>query len=130
MAKPRRLGLKFLALCASLFATYMALLLLVTDGYAGRGAAALLAALSLTAADALWRAKPWAFRASAALAIATLATVVGAGIVSGELAGAGASVMLVVVFVVPTLAYVANVMATLHPPAAAPPRAPATGRAP
>jgi hypothetical protein len=130
MAKRRRVGLKMLALCAAAFAALMALLLLGADGYAGRGAAALLGALSLTAADALWRARPWAFRASAALAATTLATVVAGGIVSGDLAGAGASLMLAVVFLVPTLAYVANVVATLHPPAAAPARAPATGRAP
>jgi hypothetical protein len=130
MAKQRRVGLKILALCAALFAALMALLLFVTDGYAGRGADALLGALSLTAADALWCARPWAFRASAALAITTLATVVAGGIVSGDLAGAGASLMLAVVFLVPTLAYVASVVATLHPPAAAPARAPAIGRAP
>ena len=130
MAKRRLVGLKILALCAAAFAALMALLLLDADSYAGRGAAALLGALSLTAADALWRARPWAFRASAALAATTLATVTTAGVLSGDLAGAGASLLLAVVFLVPILAYVASVMVTLHPPAAAPARVPAPGRAP
>jgi len=130
MAKRRPVGLKILALCAALFAALMALLLLDADGYAGRGATALLGALSLTAADALWRARPWAFRASAALALATLATVLAGGVASGDLAGVGAWLLLSVVFLLPTLAYVASVMATLHPPAAAPARAPSPGRTP
>jgi hypothetical protein len=130
MAKQRPVGLTLLALCAALFAALMALLLLDADGYARRGALALLGALSLTAADALWHARPWAFRASAALATAFAATVLAAGATSGDLAGAGAWLLLIVVFLLPTLGYVASVMATLHPPAAPPTRVPSPGWVP
>jgi hypothetical protein len=130
MAKQRHVGLTLLALCAALFAAFMALLLLDADGYARRGAVALLGALSLAAADALWHARPWAFRASAALAAAFAATMLAAGAASGDLAGAGAWLLLVVVFLLPALAYVASVLATLHPPAVPPARAPSPGWVP
>jgi len=122
MAKQRPVGLAILALCAFLFAALMALLLLDADGHARRGAVALLGALSLTAADALWHGRPWAFRASAALALAFAAAIVAAGSAWGDPAGTGACLLLIVVFLLPALAYVAGVTAA--------PRASSTGRAP
>src|SRR4051794_38712122 len=121
MAKQRPVGLTLLALCAALFAALMALLLLDADGYARRGAVALLGALALAAADALWHARPWAFRASAALAAAFASTILAAGATSGDLAGTGAWLLLIVVFLLPALVYVAGAMAA---------RAPSPGRTP
>ena len=75
---------------------------------AGRGAAALLAGLSAVVAEALFRARPWVWRASLALALAYAATLLAAGSL-GDGADLGAALfflMMSAVVVVPMLAYI------------------------
>jgi hypothetical protein len=75
---------------------------------AGRGAAALLAGLAAVVAEALFRARPWVWRASLALALAYAATLLAAGSL-GDGADLGAALfflMMSAVVVVPMLAYI------------------------
>jgi hypothetical protein len=72
-----------MAVTAALFAVLLCFVLLYTDpgGYAPRdllirGYVAILAVLSLITAEAIWRVRPWAYRAGRALAILTLAVFV------------------------------------------------------
>ncbi len=88
---------------------------------AGRGAAALLAGLSAVVTEALWRARPWVWRASLALAVAYAAVVLGAASI-GDGGDLGAAIFLLTVsavVVVPMLAYIrarAKVMWPKQPP--------------
>jgi hypothetical protein len=71
-------GFHAAALCAALFGTIMAVVVLEVDTGSGdqwgrmwmRACAALLAALSGVVTEALWRPRPWAYRATLALALA------------------------------------------------------------
>ncbi len=75
-ARPRLRGFEVAGAGAAGFAALMAAGLFRLDAAGGRawltllarGAAALLAALSAVAAEALWRARPWARRAALAVA--------------------------------------------------------------
>lgn len=75
-------GFYLLSICAAAFGVCAALVAGLTEneGRPGetilvRALAALLACLSAVAAEALWRARPWAYRASLALAVAYAAAV-------------------------------------------------------
>jgi len=73
--KPERFP--FSGMFAAFFALLMTLVLVtlpaeVPLSSVARGAAGVLAALSIVAAEALWRPRPWAYRASAALALANI----------------------------------------------------------
>jgi hypothetical protein len=77
------LGFHAAALCAAMFGTIMAVVVLQVDTGSGdqwgrmwmRACAALLAALSGVVTEALWRPRPWAYRATLALALAYTAVV-------------------------------------------------------
>lgn len=70
-------GFYFVAICAAAVGAFMAPMLWVPDEWLPvRAAAALLAALSGVAAEALWRARPWAYRATLTLALAYAAVVI------------------------------------------------------
>jgi hypothetical protein len=76
-------GFYFASVCAAGFGAMMALGFLAADQpggsvletFAARAATALLAALAAVAAEALWNARPWAYRATLALALAYTASV-------------------------------------------------------
>ncbi|HEU4559016.1 MAG TPA: hypothetical protein VFS20_14245 [Longimicrobium sp.] len=69
-------GFYFAALCAAAFGAVMVAVMLPADeSLVVRAPAALLAALSGVAAEALWRARPWAYRATLTLALAYAAVV-------------------------------------------------------
>lgn len=75
-------GFHAAALCAASFGTIMAMVVLELDGGDPwgrmwmRACAALLAALSGVVTEALWRPRPWAYRATLALALAYTAVVI------------------------------------------------------
>ena len=77
-------GFYFASVCAAAFGAMMAVWFLVTgepgsewlEAIAVRGVAALLAALSGVAAEALWNARRWAYPATLALALVYTASVV------------------------------------------------------
>jgi len=78
-----------MAVTAALFAVLLCFVLLNGDpgGYAPRDLAirayvGILAVLSLITAEAIWRVRPWAYRAGRALAILTLAVFAIPGLVS------------------------------------------------
>ena len=111
---------------------------------AGRGAAALLAGLAAVVTEALWRARPWVWRASLSLALAFAATVaVAFGADGGDDLEVAISVLLMcAVVIVPLLVYIRNRSKALfgHPrpphaapiavPRPSPPPAPRTGGRP
>lgn len=75
-------GFYFASMCAAAFGGCMALLAGLVENLGSppvmiliRAVAGLLACLSAVAAEALWRARPWAYRASLALALAYAAAV-------------------------------------------------------
>jgi len=121
-------GFYLAALCAVGFGARMVRALLEADAARGsRLCAALLAALSAVAAEALWRARPWAFRASVTLAFTAAllgaATVVAMRdpfirAVAPALVGAGAIV------VIPILMYLHHRSRQMWPGAGARVRAP------
>jgi peptidoglycan/LPS O-acetylase OafA/YrhL len=92
----------------------------------GRGAAGLLAVLSAVVTEALWRARPWVWRASLALALA-YAVIVFVSTTADPASNVGeafALLMASAVVVVPLLAYVrsrAKVMWPKQPPRSAAP---------
>lgn len=87
-----------------------------------RGAAAVLAALSAVVVEALWRVRPWAWRASVALAVAYAAAVVAVFCTMHDGAGVAIPVLLASLVVVgPILAYVRDRSRALWP--RTPPRA-------
>ena len=69
----------------------------------GRGAAALLAVLAAVVTEALWRARPWVWRASLALAVAFSVAVL---VTFGDMEEALGVLLASMVVVVPLLAYV------------------------
>ncbi len=98
------------------------------NGLLGRGSVALLAALAAVVTEALWRARPWVWRASLALALAYVAVVLAAftgsdrgGIEVAVGVLAGSSTVLV-----PLLMYIRHRSRRLWPPA---PRAASHARA-
>jgi hypothetical protein len=62
-------GLRLLALVAAFFASVMMLVVAAAVSAGAGGTAGLLCVLAAVAAEALWHGRPWAFRASAALAL-------------------------------------------------------------
>jgi hypothetical protein len=94
----------------------------------GRGVAAVLAGLSAVATEALWRARPWVWRASLTLAVAYAVAVLvafGADSMSSIMDGVGVLLVSATV-VVPLLAYIhrrAKVMWPKPPPRSAAPTA-------
>jgi hypothetical protein len=88
---------------------------------AGRGAAGLLAVLSAVVTEALWRARPWVWRASLALALAYAVTILVACGIDFSWVGV---VLASAVVVVPLLAYIrgrARMMWPGQPPQSAAP---------
>jgi O-antigen/teichoic acid export membrane protein len=77
-------GFAGLAVCSALFGLAMGLAFLDTSTLdqpvATRAVVAVIAALSLVNAEALWRVRPWAYRASRALAASVVAAIVLAGL--------------------------------------------------
>ncbi|HYH78662.1 MAG TPA: hypothetical protein VEX86_02670 [Longimicrobium sp.] len=90
--------------------------------FAWRGAAALLAALGAVVTEALWRARPWVWRASVVLAVAYAAVVlVGFGAPGDDSLEAGIGILVASAVVVgPILAYIRYRAQTLWPPLPAP----------
>jgi len=77
----------FSGLFAAFFAVVMVLMLATLPGPPGgaevwlmRGTLAVLGALAVVATEALWRVRPWAWRASAALALAHTVAALGWGL--------------------------------------------------
>ena len=113
MQRNQPFGFFVAGFCSALFAWGMLMLLL--DPYVagepdlrGRGAAALLAALSIMTTEALWCTRPWAWRASLSLALAYAAVVLLAfGTDSDNGLGSAMLVLVMSSFVlVPTLIYI------------------------
>jgi len=109
------LGFYLAGLCSAVFAAVMAWMLASSGTFGGAGslqgraAAALLAVLAAVATEALWCARPWAYRASAALAVAYGAAVLALAFAQNGIAGVMAACWLLVasaVVVVPIVAYV------------------------
>lgn len=116
-------GFYVASVCAASFGALMAVMVLLMDqgdglvwrAIPGRAAAALLAALSGVAAEALWRARPWAWRASLALAVAYAALVTLFSVVGNE-GGLVAALWILIssgVVVVPLLMYIRSRSAAL-----------------
>jgi hypothetical protein len=87
-----------------------------------RGATALLAALSGVVTEALWRARPWAWRASVALALVYVAAVL-AVFGGGQPGGVATALGLLAAscpVVAPLLIYIRGHSRTLWPPAKQP----------
>jgi hypothetical protein len=99
-------GLQLLGICAALFAGAMAILLLEGGSAAYHAAAGLLGMLALVTADALWQARPWAFRASAALAVAFVAVVAVGGYVVHDVGGTFALLFLSIAVIGWALVYI------------------------
>jgi len=136
-------GFYVASVCAAAFGVLMAMAGLVMDdgggpgwgAIPGRAAAGLLAALSAVAAEALWRARPWAWRASRALAVTYAALVVTVCAAIGETAAVFVALWILIpsaMVVAPLLMYIRNRSADLfgtpfiprppvHPPAPYPP---------
>ncbi|HET7461952.1 MAG TPA: hypothetical protein VFJ82_11920 [Longimicrobium sp.] len=122
--------------CAAWFGFWMVMVVLygmnpADDGVSwtssplGRGAASVLAALSAVVAEALWRARPWAWRASVALAVVYAAAVLAVSATVRDGVGTGLTVLLASSVVVgPILAYVRGRSRNLWPPARARARPP------
>jgi len=87
-----------------------------------RGATALLAALAGVVTEALWRARPWAWRASLVMALVYVAAVAA---VFGSKADGVETVLAVLVssgvVLMPILAYIRSRCRMLWPPTASPP---------
>ncbi len=110
-------GFYVCALCAAGFCVFALLAMLTANeqnagslaGLAVRGPAMLLATLAAVTAEALWRARPWAFRASVTLALVYAATLA-ASLVSLWSTDEAGSVFLLLIFsgfgVVPMLGYI------------------------
>lgn len=124
MSSRTPVGFYVAAIFAATFGALMALAVLALDGESWhpwetvllRGPAAVLAALSAVAAEALWRARPWAWRASLALALAYGALVTLICVVMRELQGVFAAIWILLVsapVVVPLLLYIRNRSADL-----------------
>ncbi len=126
------LGFYVAALCAAGFGVLMGGTVVALDGAAaggavgmvlGRAAAALLAALSAVAAEALWNARPWAWRASLVLALAYAAAVTLFCAVGGGVAGGVAAFMILVPsggVLIPLLMYIRDRCAAMFGPALIP----------
>jgi len=105
-------GFYLAALCAGGFGALMVRALLELDASRGGGprlCAALLAALSAVAAEALWRARPWAFRASVTLAVTAALLGASAMVAMRDpfvLAGALVLAAAGMIVVIPMLAYI------------------------
>jgi hypothetical protein len=129
-------GFYFVSMCAAAFGGCMALVAALMENLGSpretllvRALAGLLACLSGVAAEALWNARPWAYRASLALALVYAAAVT---LLTLAVEGVGG---LMVAFwilffsawvVVPIMMYVRNRSSTLfgtpRPPSPVPPR--------
>jgi len=116
-------GFYLAALCVAAFGALMAgILALGLDGEGtwhtllGRASAALLGALSALAAEALWRARPWAWRASRTLAGSYVAVVAVLCIAIGEAAAVFVALGILIpsaMVVAPLLMYIRNRSADL-----------------
>lgn len=116
MSRPP-VGFRVLAVCAGVYGVSAAAVMLGAGNATGRGGPGLLAAVALVAAEALWSGRPWAFRASVALAAGFYLSV----LLASTAIGFGPAVFIIVMtaaFIGPALAYVGSRMARLH--AAAP----------
>ncbi|HSU13868.1 hypothetical protein [Longimicrobium sp.] len=90
-------------------------------GVVFRGAGVLLSALALVTAEAIWRVRPWAYRAGAALAWSTIGCFVVpalAGLLMGELLGAFGMLLaagFIAFPVLPMVGYLRRMHPQLHP---------------
>jgi peptidoglycan/LPS O-acetylase OafA/YrhL len=121
---------------SALFLALMGFVLFILDGEAGetaltRGMVAVLAALSAVVTEALWRARPWAARASWALAIAFVAAVVIRTTTMGPrwLEPMGVVLVCCLCVVGPIVGYIHRTSRKLFPRRPAPGVAPAQGPA-
>jgi len=120
--------------CAAWFGFWMVVVLCTMDpagddgpwsAALSRGMAAVLAALSAVVTEALWRVRPWAYRASVALAVAYAAAVLVTVAATGEGVESAVLVLLAsAVVVVPILGYVESRSQVLWPPGPAQVRTP------
>jgi len=108
------LGFYVAAVCAAVFGAAMVRLALVPFWWGHldvlvRAAALVLAGLSAVAAEALWRARPWAYRASLALAVAYACVLAIKGFLNDGMDGVVTAVWMLIlsaIVVVPLVAYV------------------------
>ena len=134
-------GFYFVSVCAAAFGAIMAMVAGLMENLGNpeetiliRAVAGLLACLSGVAAEALWRARPWAYRASLVLALAYAAAVTQLSLGLEGVDGLMAAFWILLFsawVVVPTLAYVNDRSNRLFgprrprspvPPSPAPPR--------
>ncbi|HEX6750975.1 MAG TPA: hypothetical protein VF092_27045 [Longimicrobium sp.] len=83
----RRTGFRLLAACAAVIGAALAHELYHGEELVARVFLAISAALALVAADALWRDRPWAYRATVALAWTLAGVPIAAGTLGFSLAG-------------------------------------------
>lgn len=113
-------GMRLLAILPALFAGLMAMLLVDGGSAAFNASTGLLGTLGLVAAESMWHARRWAFRAGAGLAAVYVSVVVIAGYSTDTAEETAALLFASLLLIAPALVYVARKTAALHPPASAP----------
>ena len=107
-------GLRLLGLAAAIFACLMVLGVVIPKWTVMGGVAGMMGVLALVAAEALWNGRPWAFRASVALAVGFyIALVVVLTIVPHAAVGAGVAMGLSIGGLIPALLYIRRQVASL-----------------